>query len=104
EDTLPAVVAIVTTRNVRSIFGTYQTTGGGSGFVVDGRGLIVTNRHVVEDEDANYVVVTNDGNKYEAEVVARDPLADLALLKVSATALPVVELGDSDSLRLGQNV
>ncbi len=79
-----------------------QEVGGGSGFIISSDGLILTNKHVVLDKAASYTVLTNDGKKYAAEVLARDPSQDLAVLKIKATGLPVVELGDSDSLELGQ--
>jgi len=102
---LPSVVAITTKQQMSSFFGgTYTAQGGGSGFVVDPNGLIVTNKHVASSDTATYSVITNDGKSYDAKVVARDPLADLAVLKISAKNLPVVELGDSDKLELGQKV
>ncbi|MFH1246271.1 MAG: trypsin-like peptidase domain-containing protein [Candidatus Liptonbacteria bacterium] len=79
-----------------------QEVGGGSGFVIQQDGLILTNRHVVSDIKASYTVFTNDGNKYDATVLARDPIQDLAVLKINATGLPTVDVGDSDSLELGQ--
>lgn len=79
-----------------------QEVGGGSGFVVSEDGLIVTNKHVVLDKDASYTVITNDGKKYDAKVLARDPAQDIAVVKISATGLPAVELGDSNSIELGQ--
>jgi S1-C subfamily serine protease len=79
-----------------------QKVGGGSGFVVNKDGLILTNRHVVSDAKASYTVFTNDGKKYGATVLARDPVQDLAVLKINSTALSPVQLGDSASLQLGQ--
>ena len=79
-----------------------QEVGGGSGFIVSDNGLILTNKHVVSDEKASYTVFTNDGKKYDATVLARDPAQDLAVLQIQASSLPTVELGDSDSLELGQ--
>jgi len=79
-----------------------QEVGGGSGFIISPDGLIVTNKHVVSDKSASYTVLTNDGKKYDAEVLALDPNLDLAVIKISATGLPIVSLGDSDSLKLGQ--
>lgn len=79
-----------------------QEVGGGSGFVVSADGLILTNKHVVEDTKAEYTVLTNDGKKYTAKVLARDPAQDLAIVKIEATGLPVTTLGDSDSIKLGQ--
>lgn len=81
-----------------------QEVGGGSGFIVSEDGLIITNKHVVADEDASYTVLTNDGKKYDAEVLARDPVQDLAVVKMkdAPPGLLPVKLGDSDSVKLGQ--
>jgi len=79
-----------------------QEIGGGSGFIVSSDGLIVTNKHVVYDEAASYTVLNNDGKKYDAKVLARDPNRDIAIIKISADNLPVVNLGNSDGLKLGQ--
>ena len=81
-----------------------QEVGGGTGFIVSSNGLIITNKHVVYDEDAEYTVLTNDGEKYPAPVLARDPVHDIAILDISATNLPTVKLGNSDDLRIGQTV
>jgi len=80
-----------------------QEIGGGSGFVISADGLIATNKHVVSDISASYTVLTNDGKKYEAQVLARHPSLDIAVLKIipSSNLTPVV-LGDSDSVKLGQ--
>lgn len=79
-----------------------QEVGGGSGFIISSDGMILTNKHVVADKDASYTIFTNDGKKYDAKVLARDPSQDLAVIKINANDLPVVELGDSDSVELGQ--
>ena len=79
-----------------------QEVGGGSGFVISSDGLILTNKHVVSDTSASYTVITNDGKKYSAKVLARDPSQDFAVVKINATGLPTVSLGDSDGLELGQ--
>ncbi|MGC9968197.1 MAG: trypsin-like peptidase domain-containing protein [Minisyncoccia bacterium] len=79
-----------------------QEVGGGSGFIISSDGLILTNKHVVSDTGASYTVITNDGKKYDATVLARDPNQDLAVVKINATGLSMVALGDSDSLALGQ--
>lgn len=81
-----------------------KEVGGGSGFIVSSDGTIVTNKHVVLDETAQYTVLTNDGNKYPAEVLARDTNQDIAIIKIEATGLPMVNLGDSDSVEIGQTV
>jgi len=79
--------------------------GGGSGFLVEGSGIILTNKHVIADPKAAYTVITMNGDKFDAEVLARDPLDDVAILKIkTAKKLPVVSLGDSDNLELGQTV
>lgn len=102
---LPSVVAVVSSQNVQGFFGNvFEQKGGGTGFVIREDGLIATNRHVVESTAATYKVITDDGKSYDARVLARDPLADLAVLKIEAKGLKVVELGDSDKLVLGQHV
>ena len=102
---LPSTVAIISSQNVRSVFGgVFEQRGGGTGFVISADGLIATNRHVVDSESAKYSVVTYDGKSYDAEVVARDALADLAVIKIDATGLQVAELGDSENIVLGQKV
>lgn len=75
----------------------------GTGFVV-APGLIVTNKHVVADMDADFTVVTSSGDTFEVEVLARDPTEDLAILKVEGLDLPPLLLGDSDDLAIGQTV
>lgn len=81
-----------------------QEVGGGSGFIISSDGLIVTNKHVVEDTTATYMVLTNDGKKYDAQVLSRDPVNDLALVKIKAQSLPTLSLGDSTNLQIGQKV
>ncbi|PJE58636.1 MAG: hypothetical protein COU83_02835, partial [Candidatus Portnoybacteria bacterium CG10_big_fil_rev_8_21_14_0_10_40_22] len=78
--------------------------GGGSGAIVDPSGIILTNKHVVYEQDADYTVITNDDKHYSAKVLARDPINDIAILKIDAENLPAVELGDSSNLQLGQTV
>ena len=79
-----------------------QEVGGGSGFIISSDGLILTNKHVVSDTGASYTVITSDGKKYSATVLARDPVQDLAVVKINAANLPTVALGDSGSVELGQ--
>jgi len=79
--------------------------GGGTGFIISEDGLILTNKHVVSDEEAEYTVITNDGEKYEAKVLATDLFNDIAIVKIEVNKkLEVSELGNSDSLQLGQTV
>lgn len=79
-----------------------QEVGGGSGFIISSDGLVITNKHVVLDKDASYTVLTNDGKKYDAKVLAQSPVLDLAVVKIDANNLPGIALADSDGLRLGQ--
>ncbi|MDF1590272.1 MAG: DegQ family serine endoprotease [Desulfobacterales bacterium] len=74
----------------------------GSGFIIDKAGLIVTNNHVIENAD-KIKVKLKSGDEFDAEIIGRDPNTDLALIKIDAKKeLPVVKIGDSDSLRVGQ--
>jgi serine protease Do len=79
-----------------------RKVGGGSGFLVSSDGYIVTNRHVVSDEKAEYTVFTNDGKKYNAKVIARDPVLDLAIIKINGSHFEHLTFGDSDKLEVGQ--
>lgn len=81
----------------------FQKVGGGSGFIISTDGLILTNKHVVQDTAAEYTIFTNDGKKYSAKVLVRDPNIDIAVIKISASDLPTIKLGDSDSIQVGQN-
>jgi serine protease Do len=74
----------------------------GTGFIVDPNGLIITNKHVVSDLGASYRVITADSQTYEVQNIYRDPSNDLAILKIDSQNLPTIELGDSNSLRVGQ--
>ena len=82
----------------------------GSGLIVDGRGYIVTNNHVISEAAANpsqfkMQVVFNDGKEVPANLVGRDPKTDLAVLKVdNVDNLTVARLGDSDKLQVGDEV
>lgn len=74
----------------------------GTGFIIREDGLIVTNRHVVSDPDGEYRVITNDDKTFEVVNIYRDQLLDLAIIKVDASGLPTVELGNSDDIKVGQ--
>lgn len=123
----PAVVSIVITKDVPILERYYEDTydpffnfripryrekgteekevGGGSGFIVTPGGYIVTNKHVVDQDEAEYTVFLNDGAEYEAEVIARDQIDDIAVLKIEADEeLPYLSLGDSDKIQIGQSV
>jgi Do/DeqQ family serine protease len=73
----------------------------GSGFVVRGDGYILTNFHVLEGAD-RIDVKLKDGREFQAKIVGTDEKTDIAVVKIEATNLPVVELGDSDAVRVGQ--
>jgi len=120
----PSVVSIVISKYLPKIKGIYPApffnpfffgdveegakekikVGGGSGFIVHPDGLILTNKHVVFDTDAEYTVVTTDLQEYPAKVVSRDPINDIAVLKINTKGLPAVRLGNSSKLELGQTV
>jgi S1-C subfamily serine protease len=76
----------------------------GSGFIVTADGLIVTNKHVVADTSVSYKVSTNDGKEYDAKEISRDPSNDIAIIKIDASGLKPVELGNSSNLKVGQFV
>lgn len=78
--------------------------GGGSGFLVSDDGYIVTNAHVVSDDDAEYSVLLNDGQTYTATVVAADTVLDVAVLKIDVSNVSFLEFGDSDRVKVGQTV
>lgn len=134
ERVLPAVVSIIISKDIETIksenpyhlnlFGTpvfkeevqneidnanYDEKGrvelgGGSGFIIDSDGLILTNKHVVLDATASYSVIDSKGNKYEAMVLGRDPINDIAILKINAKNMPKIDLEKSVNLKLGQSV
>lgn len=74
----------------------------GSGFIVSADGLLVTNKHVVSDTQAKYKVITNDDKSFDVQKIYRDPVNDLAILKIDAKNLKPVELGDSAKIKVGQ--
>ncbi len=74
----------------------------GSGFIIRSDGLVVTNKHVVSDTTAKYRIITADNKTYDVQKIYRDPNNDIAILQISASGLPTVELGDSDHLQVGQ--
>ena len=94
----PAVVVIQTTQ--AGPFGQVGQ-GVGSGFIYSANGLILTNNHVVAGADSINVVLA-DGRSYSGSVGATDPAHDLAVVKIAATGLPVVTIGSSASLQVGQ--
>ncbi|MDP2677377.1 MAG: trypsin-like peptidase domain-containing protein [Rhodoferax sp.] len=112
-----AVVSINTSKNARSgphssdpwfrfFFGEQDNTpqvGLGSGVIVSANGYILTNNHVVESAD-EIEVILNDSRRAPAQVIGTDPDSDLAVLKIELNRLPVMVLGNSDSLQVGDQV
>lgn len=78
--------------------------GGGTAFFVSADGLLMTNKHVVSDETAQYSVLLNDGRTLEAKVVGQDPVNDIALLKVEGSNFPYLSISDETTPLLGQSV
>jgi serine protease Do len=99
---MPAVVS-VTTESVTSDFlgRQYTESHAGSGIIIDDRGYIATNSHVVEDAQNIYAELA-DGRTFPADIVGLDPLSDLAVIKVDTLDLPYAYWGASDSLSLGE--
>lgn len=120
----PAVITIVITKDLPKIEGFYffpfngrefilpklkkekekTKIGGGSGFLVSEDGYVLTCNHVVADPKADYTVILDPKHKYSAKVLARDPLVDVAVLKIKGKNFPYLELGDSDKIELGETV
>lgn len=78
--------------------------GGGSGFLVSSDGIIVTNKHVVSRNNVEYRIKLANNKEYQAEVLARDPIFDVALLKIDGENLPTLNLGNSNKIKIGQTV
>lgn len=120
----PAVITIVISKDLPKVEGFYflpfggrdmmvpkfekgkekTKIGGGSGFLVSQDGYIITSQHVVADPEADYTVILSPEKKYPAKVISRDPISDIAILKINAKNLPFVEMGDSDKIELGEEV
>ncbi|MFC1788184.1 S1C family serine protease [Patescibacteria group bacterium] len=81
-----------------------KEVGGGSGFLISQDGYLVTNAHVIIDEEAEYTVFLNDETSHKGEVVALDKTLDVALMKIEGDDFPFLEFADSEAIRLGQGV
>lgn len=101
----PSVVSIVVESQANTIFGTVMQSGAGTGVIISGDGYILTNNHVVGNSKSATVML-DDGTVYEnVEVVGSDPLNDIAFMKIKdAKDLPTVTLGDSSTVKVGQQV
>jgi serine protease Do len=122
EKATPSVVTVSINKDVvtgssmdifRQLFGFYDMSERqieniqkdiGTGFIISSDGLIVTNKHVVSDTKAKYKVIIGKDEEVEVMDIYRDPVNDLAILKVNKTGLTPVEMGDSDKLKVGQTV
>lgn len=103
----------------------YKQVSGGTGFIVTKEGLVITNKHVVQDAEADFRVVLNNEKQYKAEVISRDPFDDVAVLRIlpeppvmkdaegkiieqekltETLKFPYVKFGNSDALQIGQQV
>lgn len=81
-----------------------QKVGGGTGFLITQNGYILTNRHVVADDAAEYTVLLTDGSQKSAKVIYKDQQNDIAIVKIEGKNFKTTVLGNSDSLKLGQTV
>ena len=98
----PAVVNINTESQVQTVFGVFPEQGAGSGVIVRPDGYILTNNHVVQDA-TNIKVTLIGGKTLAGKIIGRDPLADLAVVKVDTNdPLPAARLGSSANLQVGQ--
>jgi serine protease Do len=98
-----SIVSVSSMRLERRFFGIVPLEGQGSGIILDKKGLIVTNNHVIDG--ANQVHVSlKDGRTFTGEVVGSDEATDVAVIRVDASDLPAAELGDSEAVRVGQFV
>ncbi len=120
----PAVITIVISKDLPKVDGYYffpfggqqyvvpkfdkekekTKVGGGSGFVVSPDGYIITSNHVVADPEADYTIILSPTEKCPAKIMSRDPISDIAILKIDCKNLAYLELGDSDQVELGEEV
>ena len=78
--------------------------GGGSGFIVSADGYVFTSNHVVSDTTADYTVILDPKHKYPAKVLSRNPINDTAILKLEGDNFPYIDLSDSSTIELGEEV
>ncbi len=117
EKILPSIVGIEIEYKVSSFFGNSTAKATGSGIIISEDGYILTNNHVVSTNDVSStssiyyqvsnavsvkVKLYNDDNVYDAEIIGKDDQTDLAVIKIDKTGLTAAELGDSDSVKVGE--
>lgn len=121
----PAVITVVASKDLPKIEGFYMLpfagreyimpkiqdggnektqVGGGSGFIVSSGGYVLTSNHVVSDTTADYTVIVEPTKKFPAKILARNPINDVAILKIDAEKLPYLKLDDSNKIELGEEV
>jgi len=102
----PGVVGVINYTKTTGTTGkeTYEIYGSGTGFAVSSDGYILTNAHVVEDADKVTVKLDGEDEEREATIVGSDTETDIAVLKVEGVTLQPLELGDSDTVRVGEYV
>jgi len=121
----PTVITIVISRDLSQIEGFYffpyggqefivpkmqkgkkekTKIGGGSGFIVSQDGYVLTSNHVVSEKEADYTVIYEPNKTYPAKVISRDPISDVAVLRIQGKNFPYLELADSDKIELGETV
>lgn len=120
----PSVITIIASKDLPKVEGFYSfpfnnqeyvmpkfekrkektKIGGGSGFIISSDGYILTNQHVVADSEADYSAILEPTKKYLAKVISKDPISDIAILKINAKDLPYLEMANSDKIELGEEV
>jgi serine protease Do len=120
----PAVITIVISKDLPKIEGFYffpfggqeyvvpkfdkgrekTKIGGGSGFIISADGYVLTSSHVVADIEADYTIILEPEKRFPAKIISRDPISDIAILRINAKNLPYIELGDSEKIELGEEV
>lgn len=90
----------------KGVMGKMEKTqiGGGSGFIISQDGYVLTSNHVVADTNAEYTVIIDPKHKHSAKVLSRNPINDIAVLKIEGKDFSSIDLADSDSIQLGEEV
>ncbi|MDD3646746.1 MAG: trypsin-like peptidase domain-containing protein [Candidatus Gracilibacteria bacterium] len=116
KDVSPSVISIVIKKDLvlykTDPWGFFRTpvgsierkVGGGSGFFISKNGIIITNKHVVSDRNASYVVITNTGEEFEPKLIYIDTDSDIALLKIDYNSTPLEIVNNQDEVNIGSFV